>query len=173
MMHIDRSGKVFYCPLKANRKVGDSGGERPGDGGPRLARRRGAARQVGEGAWVSDGLQGQTVPGCGGQPLGNLPSPTDLPQDSAVAVEGMCGVRWRIEQYHREGKQMLGMEKCQCRKARALDGVEHAEGDQLAWAEGGLAVVGDVFHVVVYAAEQIGDKTFVGHGLVLLREKRF
>jgi len=51
--------------------------------------------------------------------------------------------------------------------------VEDADGDQLAWAEGGLAVVGDVFHVVVYAAEQIGDKTFVGHGLVLFSEKRF
>ena len=28
-MHIDKAGKVFYCPLKANRKVDDSGGERP------------------------------------------------------------------------------------------------------------------------------------------------
>ena len=29
MMHIGRAGKVFYCPLKSNRKVDDSGGERP------------------------------------------------------------------------------------------------------------------------------------------------
>jgi IS4 transposase len=43
----------------------------------------------------------------------------DPSQDSAVAVKDMCGIRWKIEQYHREGKQMLGMEKCQCRKARA------------------------------------------------------
>ena len=42
-----------------------------------------------------------------------------LSQDSAVAAQGICRVRWKIEQYHREGKQMLGMEKCQCRKARA------------------------------------------------------
>ena len=28
-MHIDRAGKVFYCPLKSNRKVDESGGERP------------------------------------------------------------------------------------------------------------------------------------------------
>jgi hypothetical protein len=43
----------------------------------------------------------------------------DHSQESAVAVKDMCGIRWKIEQYHREGKQMLGMEKCQCRKACA------------------------------------------------------
>jgi IS4 transposase len=43
----------------------------------------------------------------------------DLSQDSAVAAQDLCRVRWKIEQYHREGKQMLGIEKCQCRKARA------------------------------------------------------
>jgi IS4 transposase len=43
----------------------------------------------------------------------------DHSQDSAVAVKDMCGIRWKIEQYHREEKQLLGMEKCQCRKARA------------------------------------------------------
>jgi len=43
----------------------------------------------------------------------------DLSQDSAVAVQDLCWVRWKIEQSHREGKRMLGMEKCQCRSARA------------------------------------------------------
>lgn len=43
----------------------------------------------------------------------------DFSQDSAVAVKAMCGIRWKIEQYHREGKQLLGLERCQCRKARA------------------------------------------------------
>jgi hypothetical protein len=39
--------------------------------------------------------------------------------DSAVDIKAICGTRWKVEQYHREGKQMLGIEKCQCRKARA------------------------------------------------------
>ena len=43
----------------------------------------------------------------------------DLSQNSVVAVKERCTVRWKIEQYHREGKQLLGLEKCQCRKARA------------------------------------------------------
>ena len=29
MVHIDKAGKTFYCPLKSNRKVDDSGGENP------------------------------------------------------------------------------------------------------------------------------------------------
>jgi hypothetical protein len=29
MMHIDKAGKVFYCPLKTNRKVDDSQGANP------------------------------------------------------------------------------------------------------------------------------------------------
>ena len=29
-----------------------------------------------------------------------------------------CGWRWKIEQFHREAKQLTGLEKCQCRKAR-------------------------------------------------------
>jgi hypothetical protein len=30
----------------------------------------------------------------------------------------VCGFRWKIEQVHREGKQVTGLERCQCRKAR-------------------------------------------------------
>ena len=30
----------------------------------------------------------------------------------------MCGMRWKIEQFHRELKQTTGIEKNQCRKAR-------------------------------------------------------
>ena len=30
----------------------------------------------------------------------------------------MCGVRWKIEQFHREAKQVTGIERCQCRSAR-------------------------------------------------------
>jgi hypothetical protein len=30
----------------------------------------------------------------------------------------VCAIRWRIEQLHREAKQVTGLESCQCRKAR-------------------------------------------------------
>lgn len=120
MMHIDRAGKLFYCPLKSNRKVDESDGQNP-------------YKPVSELAWFDDQmLRGKRVK-IQGFPMDykvklfrvaatnrtEYIATNDLSQDSSVAVKGMCGTRWKIEQYHREGKQMLGMEKCQCRKARA------------------------------------------------------
>ena len=42
----------------------------------------------------------------------------DQAQDSTEATQDVCGFRWTIEQLHREGKQVTGLERCQCRKAR-------------------------------------------------------
>ena len=30
----------------------------------------------------------------------------------------MCKIRWKVEEFHRELKQLTGIESCQCRKAR-------------------------------------------------------
>jgi hypothetical protein len=30
----------------------------------------------------------------------------------------VCDVRWKIEEFHRQLKQLTGVESCQCRKAR-------------------------------------------------------
>jgi SRSO17 transposase len=120
MMHIDKAGKRFYCPLKSNRKVDDSQGKSP-------------YKAVSALDWFGDErLRGKVVK------INEFPkdyqvklfrvaatnrteyvATNDFSQDSAVAVKAMCGIRWKIEQYHREGKQLLGLEKCQCRKARA------------------------------------------------------
>ena len=42
----------------------------------------------------------------------------DATEDSAEATQEVCGFRWKIEQLHREGKPVTGLEHCQCRKAR-------------------------------------------------------
>jgi hypothetical protein len=42
----------------------------------------------------------------------------DLTQDSSQATQDACGPRCKIEQFHREAKQLTGIERCQCRKAR-------------------------------------------------------
>ena len=44
----------------------------------------------------------------------------DLTQDDTQAVQEACGLRWKIEQFHRETKQLTGLEGCQCRKARIV-----------------------------------------------------
>ena len=42
----------------------------------------------------------------------------DLAQASTEATQEACGFRWKMEQWHREGKQVTGLERCQCCKAR-------------------------------------------------------
>jgi len=32
----------------------------------------------------------------------------------------VCGFRWKVEQFHRETKQLTGLENWQCRKARII-----------------------------------------------------
>ena len=42
----------------------------------------------------------------------------DFAQQSTQGAQDACALRWEIEQFHRELKQLTGVEKCQCRKAR-------------------------------------------------------
>lgn len=42
----------------------------------------------------------------------------DLAQASTQVTQQACGLRWKIEQFHRETKQTTGIEGCQCRLAR-------------------------------------------------------
>ena len=120
MMHIDKAGKVFYCPLKSNRKVDESQGKTP-------------YKAVSGLEWFGDEMLRGKLVKIHGFPMDHkvklfrvaatnrteYVATNELSQDSAVAVRYMCKIRWKIEQYHREGKQMLGLEKCQCRKASA------------------------------------------------------
>ena len=41
-----------------------------------------------------------------------------MDQDSANDVRDEFAIRWKIEEFHREVKQLTGLEKCQCRLAR-------------------------------------------------------
>jgi hypothetical protein len=42
----------------------------------------------------------------------------ELAQNSMAATQEACGCRWKSEQWPREGQQVTGLERCQCRKAR-------------------------------------------------------
>jgi SRSO17 transposase len=120
MTHTDRAGEVFYCPLKCNRLVDDSQGNNP-------------YQAVADLGWFGDEMLRGKLVKIHGFPKDNkvrlfrvaatnrteYVATNDLSQNSGVAVKGMCAVRWKVERYHREGKQMLGIEKCQCRSARA------------------------------------------------------
>ena len=42
----------------------------------------------------------------------------DPAQLTTEAVQEASGFRWKVEQFHREEKQLTGIEVCQCRRAR-------------------------------------------------------
>ena len=44
----------------------------------------------------------------------------DLSQSDVSVVRRVCDVRWKLEQFHRESKQLTGLEKCQCRLPRIV-----------------------------------------------------
>ena len=43
----------------------------------------------------------------------------DLSQNSSDDTREHSAIRWKIEQFHREAKQVTGLESCQCRSQRA------------------------------------------------------
>ena len=120
MLLIDSVQKNYYCPLKDNRQVDDSSGAQP-------------YQRVDALTWSPAELaQGKTIK-IKGFPkdhqvrLFRVEVSThrtdwvvtnDPTQASTEATQEACGFRWKIEQLHREGKQVTGVERCQCRKAR-------------------------------------------------------
>lgn len=120
MLFIESVQKFYYCPLKDNRQVDDSGGERP-------------YQRIDSLNWSEDELrQGKRIK-IKGFPKDHKVQcfrveastrrtdwivTNDPAADSTQATQEVCGFRWKIEQLHREGKQLTGLERCQCRKAR-------------------------------------------------------
>jgi hypothetical protein len=120
MLLIESLGKIYYCPLKANRQVDDSGGEQP-------------YRRVDELHWGPvEQRQGKLIKIKGFPKEHKVKlfrvevstnrtdwvATNDLSQDSTQVTQEACDLRWKIEQFHRELKQLTGVEKCQCRHGR-------------------------------------------------------
>lgn len=120
MRMVECYGKIYYCPLRRNRLVDESGG---------MEEHKGAQELL----WSEKDLREGKLVHLKKFPRGHqvklfritvLPNRTefivtnDLSQNSADATKDECAVRWKIEQLHRELKQVTGIEKCQCRKER-------------------------------------------------------
>jgi hypothetical protein len=121
MLHLHRAGKIFYCPLKSNRKVDDSGGKSPYQAVSTL---QWSDQNNAHGKLIKiHGFPGAIKVKLFRVATGNGRTEwvvtNDLDQTSVDDTREICGIRWKIEQYHREVKQNLGIEKCQCRSARA------------------------------------------------------
>jgi hypothetical protein len=121
MTRLIREGKLFYCPIKKNRKVDESGGETP-------------YVPVESLSWTTEELRiGKTVK------LYKFPGATKLKlfrvsvsshrteflvtneetQSDTEAAQKESARRWKVEQFHREEKQLTGVGKCECRLNRS------------------------------------------------------
>jgi hypothetical protein len=120
MVLIEGMDKKYYCPLKSNRQVDDSRGERP-------------YRRVDELDWHEEELEKGKLIKIKGFPREHKVKlfrvvvhsrrtqwivTNDLSQDSVHEAQKARGVRWKIEEFHREAKQLTGIERCQCRASR-------------------------------------------------------
>ena len=121
MLLIDKMQKTFYCPLKSNRQMDNSGGERP-------------YRRVDTLDWSEQELKRGKLTKIKGFPKDYKVKlfrvvvssnrtewivTNDLSRDSAQDTQEVRGgVRWKIEEFHREARQLTGIESCQCRASR-------------------------------------------------------
>jgi len=120
LLFIESFQKFYYCPLKDNRQVDDTNGAHPFS---RVDALEWSTAELAHGKRIK--IKG--FPKAHKVQLFRVAVSThrtdyvvtnDLTQDSTEATQEACGFRWKIEQLHREGKQVTGLERCQCRTAR-------------------------------------------------------
>lgn len=120
MLLIESLQKLYYCPMKDNRQVDDSWGQSP-------------YQRIDSLSWTEKELQEGKILKIKGFPKEHkvrcfrvvvstnrtdFVVTNDKSQNSTEAIQEVCSFRWRIEQLHRESKQLTGLEDCQCRKSR-------------------------------------------------------
>ena len=121
LLYIENLDKTYYAPLKCNRLVDDSDAKKP-------------YQRIDTLHWTeAEEKSGKRVK------LHRLPRDhkvkvfrvassqrtdsvitNDLSQSDVFVVRQVWDVRWKIEQLHREAKQLTGLENCQCRLARIV-----------------------------------------------------
>ena len=122
MLFIEELGKVYYCPVRENRLVS-------------LNRNENGYHRVDSLLWSQDELRTGRLVHMRDFPAGHQVKlfrltlstertdyivTNDLAQDWTPATQEVWGWRPKIEEFHREDKQLTGIENCQCRRARIV-----------------------------------------------------
>ena len=121
MTRLHQAGKLFYCPLKHNRLVDESKGQQPYQavetlGWSEAEERQGKVVKV-KGLAKTFYLKLFRV--IVSTDKTDFIVTNDLTQDTIEAAQQERSQRWNIEQFHREVKQLTGLEHCQCRLNRS------------------------------------------------------
>jgi hypothetical protein len=121
MLYIDSLDKIYDCPLKKDRLVDDT-----------FAKEKDQPIELLE-EWSTEELECGKIIKIKGFPAHkkvklfrvavstnrtDYVATNDLSQISTNVIQEVCKISWKIEEFHREIKQITGIESCQCRKAR-------------------------------------------------------
>ncbi len=121
MRHIERTGKIYYCPVQVNRQVDEGDGAVVNYQSVDSLEWSKEEKAHGKNIHVKDFPRGHRLH------LFRLVVSTDrtdyvvtndTTQHSTDDTREVCAIRWKIEQLHREAKQVTGLEGCQCRVGR-------------------------------------------------------
>jgi hypothetical protein len=122
LLFIEQLGKVYYCPVKTNRLVS-------------LNRDDKHYHRVDALLWSQDELRTGRLLHLRDFPAGHQVKlfrlelstgrtdyivTNDVSQDWTPATQDVWGWRPKIEEFHREDKQLTGVDRCQCRRARIV-----------------------------------------------------
>ena len=120
MLMIERLGKTYYCPLKINCLVDDSQGENP-------------YKPISELLWIERELREGKLIKIHKFPKNHhvklfrvsvsadrtdYVATNDISQRSTEAAQQESRNRWKVDEFHREIKQITGIENCECRCER-------------------------------------------------------
>lgn len=130
MQYVARKEKIFYGVMPKSRKVSYPD---PSQIDERTGRPKIVYKHVGDLDWDSVTLQQYGITVC----IEDLPNDkplrlfqltakhrveyivtNDVGVETTEAAKKVGGFRWKIEQFHREVKQLTGVAKCQARKGR-------------------------------------------------------
>ncbi len=122
-IHFERIGKIYYCPIKANRQVDEDFGETPKQNYQRVDSLTWSETELETGKNVhlnkfSKGHRLQLFRLAVSTDRTDYIVTNDHAQNSTDETQKVCAIRWKIEQLHREVKQTTGLERNQCRKQR-------------------------------------------------------
>ncbi|MCC5620719.1 transposase [Nostoc sp. CHAB 5715] len=120
MQYIDNLGKYYYCPLKKNRLVDDTAGQKNYQAIEAL---HWSQTELDKGKIIKiksfyKHKKVKLFRVIVSTDKTEFIVTNDFTQDSTDIVQQVCNIRWKIEEFHRELKQLTGIESCQCRKAR-------------------------------------------------------
>ena len=133
MALIDNLGKIYYVPLKKNWLVDDTGGQKKYQPIEQLTWSE-LEQEQGKLIKINKFTRHKKVKLFLVTVSANRTeyvATNDLTQSSTDEVKSQCKRRWEIEKFHREIKQLTGIESCQCRRGRIL--INHIACALLVW----------------------------------------